>query len=80
MSKQRAKKKVFVFLFAVIACAFAIPAAVPQPLPISAQPFGAQPLRPLENNREVEPIAEGGAEANQDLKASSSYGYGMSLT
>lgn len=63
----------FVLLFAIIACAFAIPAALPQP-----QSPGESPLEQRQSieNREIEPL-EAAVEQNQDLKGSSSYGYGF---
>lgn len=57
----------FVLLFAVIACAVAIPASIPQPQ--GPQSIGQRQIR------EIDPL-EAGAEGNQDLKGSSSYGYG----
>lgn len=70
-----------VLLFAVIACAVAIPAALPQPgAPIvtpeaaAAAAVGIQQRGPLEK-REIDAI-QAGSEQSQDLKGSSSYGYG----
>lgn len=71
-----------VLLFAVIACAVAIPATLPQPIaPVApgavAAAVGIQQRGPLEK-REIDAI-EAGAEQNQDLKGSASYGYGWIL-
>lgn len=69
-----------VLLFAVIACAVAIPATLPQPVApvapgaVAAAAVGIQQRGPLEK-REIDAI-EAGAEQNQDLKGSASYGYG----
>lgn len=55
-------------MFAIAACAVAIPAGVPQPRPIA----------PVAHQRAASPESEqltSGAD-EQDLKASSSYGYG----
>lgn len=59
--------QVFFLLLAVIACAVAIPASIPQP----------RALQPIEQRqvREVDPL-EATAERNEDLKGSASYGYG----
>lgn len=57
-----------VFVFAIVACAVAIPAGAPQPRPIA----------PVARQRAANPESEqlqSGAD-DQDLKASSSYGYG----
>lgn len=57
-----------VFVFAIIACAVAIPAGAPQPRPIA----------PVQRQRAASPESEQlttGAD-EQDLKGSSSYGYG----
>lgn len=70
-SVVRFSKKVFVLFLAVVAVAVAIPAAIPQPSALSA----IEPRQPLEN-REIDPMSEG-AEPNQDLKGSSSYGHGF---
>lgn len=69
--------QVLVLLFAVIACAVAIPAAVPQPAsPAAGATVGIQ-QRGLLEKRQIDGIApEAGAENGQDLKGSSSYGYG----
>lgn len=65
-------------MFAVIACAVAIPAAIPQPgspvAPIGAPAVGIEPRGPLDK-RQIDAL-EAGPEQVQDLKASSSYGYG----
>ena len=61
-------------MFAVIACAVAIPAAVPQPASPGA-PVGARGLE----KRQIDGLETGAgavAEQGQDLKGSSSYGYG----
>lgn len=58
-----------VFVFAIVACAVAIPAGAPQPRPVNA---------PVQRQRAANPESEqlqSGAE-DQDLKGSSSYGYG----
>lgn len=62
-------------MFAVIACAVAIPAAVPQPeTPIGARAaVGVEQRVPLEK-RQIEAAA--GPEGAEDLKGSSSFGYG----
>lgn len=52
-------------MFAVVACAFAIPAGPPQPRPI------AEARRDLAESEKLQAGAD-----EQDLKASSSYGYG----
>lgn len=62
-------------MFAVIACAVAIPAAVPQPASPGA-PVGIAQRGPLEK-RQIDGLETGAAtEQGQDLKGSSSYGYG----
>lgn len=74
--------QVLVILFAVIACAVAIPAAIPQPdAPAVA---AAAPLVAIEEQqrsalekRQIGSL-ENGPEQGQDLKASSTYGYGYS--
>lgn len=53
-------------MLAVVACAVAIPAGAPQPRPIA-------PAQPRSANPESEQLQ--GAD-DQDLKGSSSYGYG----
>lgn len=66
---QSENPKKIVFVFAIVACAVAIPAGAPQPRPIA----------PVQHQRSANPeseqLAASGAE-DQDLKASSSYGYG----
>ncbi|XP_055322471.1 keratin-associated protein 19-2-like isoform X2 [Sitodiplosis mosellana] len=74
-----ATRAVLVLLFAVIACAVAIPAAMPQPASPGA-PVGVAP-RGLEK-RQIDTLETGAgagavAEQGQDLKGSSSYGYGF---
>lgn len=70
--------QVLVLLFAVIACAVAIPAALPQPDSSAAAP-GA-PVSVEERQRSAlekrQVGLENGSEQAEDLKASSSYGYG----
>lgn len=56
------------FVFAIVACAVAIPAGAPQPRSI------APAQRQHAANPESEQLQSGADE--QDLKASSSYGYG----
>lgn len=53
-------------MFAVVACAVAIPAGPPQPRPVNAEA-----RRDLAESEKLQPGAD-----EQDLKASSSYGYG----
>lgn len=59
--------QVFVLLFAVVACAVAVPASIPQPR--APQPIEQRQVR------EVDPL-ETGAERAEDLKGSASHGYG----
>lgn len=63
-------------MFAVVACAVAIPAALPQPeSAVATGPIvGIQERSALEK-RQIGAI-EAGPEQAQDLKGSSSYGYG----
>lgn len=62
-------------MFAVVACAVAVPAAVPQPASQGAQ-VGIAPHGTLEK-RQIDGLETGAAtEHGQDLKGSSSYGYG----
>lgn len=65
-------KKVFVLFLAVVAVAVAIPAPLPQTSINAPSPIESR--QQLENG-EIDPLSEG-AEPNQDLKGSSSYGYG----
>lgn len=60
------KFKFALFVMAIVACAAAIPAGVPQPRPIAPQARQA-------TNPESEQLSSG---ADDDLKASNSYGYG----
>lgn len=69
---MRFSKKIFVLFLAVVAVAVAIPAPIPQSS--VNDPSAIESRQSLENGENV-PLPEG-AEPNQDLKGSSSYGYG----
>ncbi|XP_031618376.1 prisilkin-39-like isoform X2 [Contarinia nasturtii] len=72
-----ATRAVLILLFAVVACAVAIPAAVPEPASPVGAPLGGLEPRGLEK-RQIDGLEAGaGPEQSQDLKGSSSYGYGF---
>lgn len=62
-------KKITFFVFAIVACAVAIPAGVPQPRPIAPVAHQRQAANP--ESEQLNSSAD-----DQDLKGSSSYGYG----
>lgn len=69
--------QVLVLLFAVIACAVAIPAALPQPdSPVAAPGAPLVGLDEQQRSALDKRQIENGPEQAEDLKASSTYGYG----